>query len=182
MKTTAQYTSRLSNFDINKIPLEQQICLMKVPDLVKEKAMMRLKELKTKTEDSGSKARQYLDGLLKIPFGVYRREKCLMIMDEIKDDFAKIVKEEGVTDLIKNKKDYTIVDILNYIHSYKDRLTYFNKVTIVGIVKQINSFIKKNRMDSKLKIQYVGVTKDNLIQKVKEFVSSYSSFFIAPFD
>ena len=40
MKTTAQYTSRLSNFDINKIPLEQQICLMKVPDLVKEKAMM----------------------------------------------------------------------------------------------------------------------------------------------
>ena len=37
MKTTAHYTSRLSNFDINKIPLEQQICLMKVPDMVKEK-------------------------------------------------------------------------------------------------------------------------------------------------
>ena len=182
MKTTAQYTSRLSNFDINKIPLEQQICLMKVPDLVKEKAMMRLKELKTKTEDSGSKARQYLDGLLKIPFGVYRREKCLMIMDEIKEDFSKIVKEEAVSDLVKNKKEITIVDILNYIHSYKDRLIYFNKVAIISIVKQINSFVKKNQMDSAFKIQYVGVTKETLIQKVKDFVTTNTSFYIAPFD
>ena len=64
---------------------------MKVLDMVKEKGMARLKELKSKSEDSGGKARQYLDGLLKIPFGVYRRENCLMIMDEIKDDFSKIV-------------------------------------------------------------------------------------------
>ena len=67
MKKTIQYTNDLSNFDINKIPLEQQICLMNVPDSVKEKAMMKLKEVKSKSEDSGSKARQYLDGLLKIP-------------------------------------------------------------------------------------------------------------------
>jgi hypothetical protein len=70
MKKTIQYTNDLSNFDINKIPLEQQICLMNVPDSVKEKAMMKLKEVKSKSDDSGSKARQYLDGLLKIPFGV----------------------------------------------------------------------------------------------------------------
>ena len=68
MKKTIQYTNELSNFDINKIPLEQQICLLKASDNVKEKAMMKLKEVKAKSEDSGSKARQYLDGLLKIPF------------------------------------------------------------------------------------------------------------------
>ena len=90
--------------------------------MVKEKAMTRLKELKSKSEDSGGKARQYLDGLLKIPFGVYRRENCLMIMDEIKDEFSKIVKSEGNSEIVKNKKEYTIVDILNYIHNYKDRL------------------------------------------------------------
>jgi hypothetical protein len=56
MKKTIQYTNDLSNFDINKIPLEQQICLMKTNDSVKEKAMVKLKEVKAKSEDSGSKA------------------------------------------------------------------------------------------------------------------------------
>ena len=59
MSKTIEYTSNLSNFDNNKIPLEQQICLMKASDTVKEKAMQKLKELKSKSEDSGSKARQY---------------------------------------------------------------------------------------------------------------------------
>merc|ERR1711865_905715 len=67
MDKTMNYTKTLTNFDTNKIPLEQQICLMKVSDNVKEKAMIKLKEIKAKSEDSGSKARQYLDGLLKIP-------------------------------------------------------------------------------------------------------------------
>lgn len=70
MKDTIEYTTKLSNIDNNKIPLEQQICLMKSNDSVKEKAMNKLKEVKSKTEDSGSKARQYLDGLLKIPFKI----------------------------------------------------------------------------------------------------------------
>ena len=62
MKTTIKYTKNLSNFDVNKIPIEQQICLMKANDKVKEKAMLKLKEVKAKSEDSGSKARQYLEG------------------------------------------------------------------------------------------------------------------------
>ncbi len=74
MKVTIQYTNTLANFDNNKVPLEQQICLMKAPDSVKEKAMVKLKEVKAKSEDSGSKARQYLEGLLRIPFDVYRDE------------------------------------------------------------------------------------------------------------
>ena len=37
---------------------------MKCSDKVKEKAMVKLKEVKSKTDDSSSKSRQYLDGLL----------------------------------------------------------------------------------------------------------------------
>ena len=37
MKETIKYTNKLTNIDINKIPLEQQICLMKTNDIVKEK-------------------------------------------------------------------------------------------------------------------------------------------------
>jgi len=77
MKTTLQYTHSLASYDETKIPLEQQICLLKAPDSVKEKAMAKLKEVKAKSEDTGSKARQYLEGLLRIPFGVYRSESIL---------------------------------------------------------------------------------------------------------
>ena len=69
MTNTVKYTKTLTNFDTSKIPIEQQICLMKANDNVKEKAMVKLKEVKSKSEDSGSKARQYLEGLLRIPFG-----------------------------------------------------------------------------------------------------------------
>ena len=66
------YNNKLTKIDITKISLEQRIGLMKTPDSVKEKAMLKLKEIKLKAEDSGSKAMQYLDGLLKIPFGIYK--------------------------------------------------------------------------------------------------------------
>ena len=74
MKNTMNYTKEISDFETNKIPLEQQICLLKANNTVKEKAMIKLKEVKAKSEDSGSKARQYLEGLLKIPFGIFRKE------------------------------------------------------------------------------------------------------------
>jgi len=91
MKNTIQYTNNLSNFDIQKIPLEQQICLLKASDSVKEKAMQKLKEVKAKSEDSGSKARQYLEGLLKIPFSIYKKEPILNIMNEIKVDYLSLI-------------------------------------------------------------------------------------------
>ena len=68
MKNTVKYTKHLSQFDNSKIPIEQQICLMKASETIKEKAMIKLKEVKAKSEDSGSKARQYLEGLLKNTF------------------------------------------------------------------------------------------------------------------
>ena len=56
MKNTIKYTKTLSSFDQSKIPIEQQICLLKASDVVKEKAMIKLKEVKAKSEDSGSKS------------------------------------------------------------------------------------------------------------------------------
>ena len=57
MKQTIQYTNKLINFDTSKIPLEQQICLLKAGDNVKEKAMTKLKEIKAKnTKTSNNRA------------------------------------------------------------------------------------------------------------------------------
>ena len=92
MKQTINYTNDLSNFDNSKIPLEQQICLMKASDSVKEKAMNKLKEVKSKTDDTGSKARSYLEGLLKIPFGINKEEWILTVMNKIKDIFKRLIE------------------------------------------------------------------------------------------
>jgi len=78
MKHTIKYTKdMMSKYDINRVSLEQQIFVMKVPENVREKAMAKLKEIKGKSDDSGAKAKQYLEGLLKIPFGVYREETII---------------------------------------------------------------------------------------------------------
>ena len=98
MKTTAIYTKSLSDFNNSKIKIEQQICLMKANDTIKEKAMIKLKEVKAKTEESGTKARQYLEGLLKIPFGIYREEPMLTNMKKM-----KLLKKE-LLDMIKQGK------------------------------------------------------------------------------
>ena len=161
MYKTIDYTSTLSNFDNNKIPLEQQICLMKVKDNVKEKAMQKLKELKSKSEDSGSKARQYLDGLLKIPFGVYKEEYILNKKQEINDlfkrilepikilDFTKIDTEEikifmeMLIDLLK-KDTYNSIEILNIIHIIEENLE--------PIYNKIISYILNNNLNNKKKV------------------------------
>ena len=54
--------------------------------------MNKLKEIKSKTDDTGSKARSYLEGLLKIPFGIYKEEWILTIMTNIKEIFERLIE------------------------------------------------------------------------------------------
>ena len=139
MYNTIEYTTNLSNFDNNKVPLEQQICLMKAGDNVKEKAMQKLKEIKSKSEDSGSKARQYLDGLLKIPFGIYKEEYILTKKTDINNLFNSLkepIKSLNLSsidnnsikdfiDLIKdllNKDTYSSLEVLNIVDTISEKL------------------------------------------------------------
>tara|TARA_Y100000591_G_scaffold271775_1_gene247044 strand:+ start:2891 stop:6163 length:3273 start_codon:yes stop_codon:yes gene_type:complete len=181
MKTTIKYTKNLSNFDINKIPIEQQICLMKASDKVKEKAMLKLKEVKAKSEDSGSKARQYLDGLLRIPFGIFRNENILSLMNHINTEFISLVTELKKKDpniKIKEKEVYNYIEIKNYINYLRNDYCTKNKVIFVEKLKkyltsgkkdnliyntsQLNSIIKKLKLKH-LKIKYSG-KKNNQIK------------------
>ena len=133
MYKTIEYTTKLSNFDNNKIPLEQQICLMKVKDNIKEKAMQKLKEIKSKSEDSGSKARQYLDGLLKIPFGIYKEEYILKKNIEINEIFNQLY--ELIINL--NTSDKNLDEVNEFINFSKLKLCKknYNSIEILNIVK-----------------------------------------------
>ena len=186
MKKTVQYTNDLSNFDMNKIPLEQQICLLKATDNVKEKAMMKLKELKSKSEDSGSKARQYLDGLLKIPFGIYTKEPILNVMDENRIKFKNLYKTFGLEKTfpeIPNKETYTSVEVLKYIKkiggtnvdsskfdSWKKQMITGDKKELIKNICVINDISKK--YNKKEHIKYQTLTKHELKEEINKFFAS----------
>jgi len=187
MKKTVQYTNELSNFDINKIPLEQQICLLKASDNVKEKAMMKLKEVKSKSEDSGSKARQYLDGLLKIPFNIYKKEPILHTMDIIRNSFKDMYikyKFDKIFPSIPLKEKYTIIEILKYIKiitnssETEDSSEIINKIMnylVVGDKKKIytniniiNELLKKYNYNNKIK--YNTLNKSQLKTEIENYI------------
>lgn len=187
MKKTIQYTNELSNFDINKIPIEQQICLLKASDNVKEKAMVKLKEVKAKAEDSGSKARQYLDGLLKIPFNVYRREPILNVMEKIRNQFKDIYKKynvEKVFSEIPAKEKYTSIEVLKYVkklkgetsinnneklEKIKDYLITGDKKKLNNNISSINELLKKHNKKCE-KIKHNGLNKDNLKEEIEKYI------------
>lgn len=78
-----EFTKRLSTFTENDINYESRIFLMKAPDAVKKKAMEKLKEVQSKNgNETNHKAQQYLDGLLRVPFGIYRRERMFSFLQE----------------------------------------------------------------------------------------------------
>ena len=190
MTQTIEYTNNLSNLDNNKIPLEQRICLLKAPDNVKEKAMQKLKEVKSKTDDSGSKARQYLDGLLKIPFGIYKQEQILSKMKNINDAFKDMVGSINDTSIIDigSKETYTNIEINNSIIYLKNKCanmindkikkycieklnTHSNRQDLINSATYLNILIKKHNL-KRSKICLSGKSIQNITSQVHEFINN----------
>ena len=148
MKKTIDYTNNLMNYDVNnKLPIEQRICLMKCDDKVKEKAMVKLKEVKSKTDDSATKSRQYLDGLLKIPFGVYKREKIFDILDESETIFLKIMGDSEnhyYTNDVETCDKYNNIEIKNKTRQILTKIgmnSFSSKITLIK--QRVEKFRKK---------------------------------------
>jgi len=125
MKNTIKFTKEMSNkYDISRISLEQQIYVMKVPENVREKAMSKLKEIKGKSDDSGAKAKQYLEGLLKIPFGIYREETVLKKTKSINSLFLEAVSKSGVVYELNTttKTHYSALEISRMCDKFEQRI------------------------------------------------------------
>ena len=192
MRQTITYTNELANFENSRIPLEQQICLLKAGDDVKEKAMQKLKEVKSKSEDSGSKARQFLEGLLRIPFGIYREEPVLKIIKECVttfDDMVRSITNAGLPPpSFKVKETYTPMDMRKYTSLLREQylssgstsflgqieayLLSAKRHTLIGHVCAANALIKKKSIDyPRLKHSgcRVNEMKDSLIAFAESF-------------
>jgi hypothetical protein len=153
MKNTMKFTQDcIQKYDTNQITLEQQIYILKAPEAVKEKAITKLKEIKGKSEESCIKAKQYLEGLLKIPFNTYKREPILNIVSSINDNFKKLIPIicNNFKD-IKIKPKYANIEICKYINDYdnayykfieKQNLTFkkLSNIEYNSIIKYINNY------------------------------------------
>ena len=184
MKYTVNYTTNLTDFDNTKIPLEQQICLMNVSDSVKEKAMIKYKEVKSKSEDGGSKARFYLEGLLKIPFNVYKKEPILNKINEIRNDIL-VINNCKLFNAINCKEVLTNNDILILINrmkqiinddKYNDTIckliyklfTSMHKPDILNCVNNVNEYMKNRNMS--LSVIETNKSKKDLVINISKWI------------
>jgi len=144
MKQTIEYTNKLNNGDVqSNLPYEQRICLMKTKDYVKEKAINKLKELKSKSEDSGSKARQYLDGLLRIPFGIYRQEPILDLMKTNNSLFLNYANNKKNTLDIELKNKYNSMEVIRYTQNRVQTLDLLHNVECYEKIIMVIDNIKR---------------------------------------
>jgi ATP-dependent Lon protease len=147
MKKTIQYTNDLTNFDTNKIPLEQQICLLNTDAKVKEKALTKLKEVKNKSEDSGIKARQFIEGLLKIPFNIFKKEPILNIVKDSTSEINYLLTKYKELDEFQDGEIKNTIDIFNFYNKYYKKLienTEINKKRLINIINKISSYDRKS--------------------------------------
>jgi ATP-dependent Lon protease len=100
-----KYNKKLLQFNENDISYEKRIALLKVNDYVKSKAMEKYKEILNKGGENASKAQQYLDGLLKIPFGIFKEENIISFLNDFKKELYIFFKETQTlfkTDFLDN--------------------------------------------------------------------------------
>jgi endopeptidase La len=170
IKYTLDYNKQILNFDTNTIPLEQQISLLKTTNIVKEKAFSKLKEIKSKSEDSGTKAKTYLDTLLKIPFGVYTEEPILNINKTNIQNFTNIVNKMKIDiDGNLSNTNYLIIR-KNIIKIEKELENQYNKAFLQeeSIIKQL----KKKEL-SVLIQKYNIVCENNKVSHMKKQIINH---------
>ena len=117
---------------------------MKTTDYVKNKAMDKLKEINnSKNGESNAKAQQYLDGLLKIPFGMYKKEIIRVKLDELKQKYDKLISNI-LRDITEAEEKYTLSD--------SDLMNTANLNTILKEFESVlNNPININKLNNSLK-------------------------------
>ena len=178
----SQINKKISNYNEESIPYEKRIYLMKTSDYVKGKAMDKLKEINSsKNSEGNAKAQQYLDGLLKIPFGNYKKESIRIKLDELILKYNKIIcvitkdiqlLEENNTlndnDLESTANLQTIIKNFQSLLINPLNLSKFNKNIKSWILELISSQFS---LDSKVNISKVAIELKKLkVQTLKDLV------------
>ena len=103
-KNIKKIKNDLLDLNEKEISYEDRIIQLKVDKTIKSKAVDKLKEYKSSKDNI--KALNYLEGLLKIPFGSYKKEKILYYLSDFKKSLIELLES------FKNNYDFkNIIDI-----------------------------------------------------------------------
>jgi len=172
MVNTLEFSqNQISKCDLNKISLEQQVLLMKADEKIKNRALLKLKEIKTKGDDQGNKSKQYLEALVRVPFDVYRKEPILHKMENLNTMFKKIRHVAKHEKFDKNK--YTLYEIDNAISMIEDTL----KMDSIEDCEKILKKTSKTQLAKAMKIFETTLssnhkTKVGLVNGISEHLKS----------
>jgi ATP-dependent Lon protease len=108
----------LSKFNEETMPYDKRIQLMKANDSVKRRALEKLKEINNSNNgESKGKAQQYLDGLLRIPFGIYKKEIIRTKFEELKSKYEKYIS--SITKDINEAEEGNVLSDKDLINTEK---------------------------------------------------------------
>lgn len=186
IKYTIKYTNNMvQKYDVNKVSLEQQIYLMKASDNIKEKAMIKLKEIKGKPDEFGVKAKHYLEGLTKIPFGVYKEEPVLHKIKEINTSFKKVLKSYDALiggAEIEKKEKYTNLEIKRFItiaktKIYESVISYIKDNIDTHPVKITTSILKLiNKVKAtRTRVAVTKLSKEDQVKEVLKYINNINA-------
>ena len=131
-KKVQEEEEKLSKLNSSDIPYERRINLMKADESVKSKAMEKYKSMKSNFQGD-NKAQAWLDGVLKIPFGVYKENPIMSFKNNFADKMkskypnSNFKTEFAIDSFIKNNQvdDNLKKEWLNY---QADKMSYLQEV------------------------------------------------------
>ena len=143
---------KIQNLSVNDVPYESRILALKAPEHIKAKAMEKIKEVNGSKENS-IKAQQWLDGFLKIPYGVYKKEPII--------DFFKLYQEKIDTyiNIFTIKLSEFEIDKLNQQNNEIYNL-------IIQIVDEYHSIIFKSENSYTVFLDFVMNIKESIKNKL----------------
>ena len=112
--------NNLINVDISDISYERRISLLDVGENIKLKAISKLKSIKNNIQGD-SKAQDWLDGLLKVPFGIYKSNNII----DFKKTFITELNEIYKMDLFSSN-DINI--LINEAGDYEEKYKWDNYI------------------------------------------------------
>jgi len=153
-----------------EIPLDKRIHLMRASQEIKNKALAKLKEINSSKGEGNSKATQYLEGLLKVPFGTYKYEIIRSKLDELKSHIRKNASlildsiNKIQEDNILNDRDLFLCDLLSEIVTMPDTI---NPHYIFSLIPELEKWISSLTEDISLGIYIDIKSSTKVLSKLK---------------
>ena len=131
---------KIKNITEEDIPYEKRIIMLNTTDNIKGKAMEKLKTIGNGIFGSGdNKAQGWLDGFLKIPFGIYKESPIISFIKDFKIKIEKFMNDLKLKNFTLYEKlnkvglPETDIEIENFIRILNECFSESNEFTVKSL-------------------------------------------------